>query len=129
MLEDLTASEILPDPREFTYLNDLLDQWLQLSGTVDTDIPSYPVWRGVTELVADLEPSNTRLWSNRVQPLLQLLQNPDYSPPRGIRIREPSFQHLPIPPYQPHLVPHDEMYATPARHPAAARAPDEDPRT
>ena len=102
MLEDLTASEGLPYSREFTYLTDLIDKWLQLSGTVDTDIARYPVWRWVTELVADLEPSNARLRSNRVQPLLQLLQNPDYALPRGIRIREPSFQHLPIPPYQPH---------------------------
>ena len=45
MLVDLQASEVLPDSREFTYLNDLLDQWLQLSGTVDTDIARYPVWR------------------------------------------------------------------------------------
>ena len=51
MLEDLPASEVLPDSREFTYLNDILDQWLQLSGTVDTDIARYPVWRGVTDLV------------------------------------------------------------------------------
>ena len=77
MLEDLPSSEVLPDSREFSFLNKLLDQWLQLSGSVDTDIPRYHVWRYVTELVEDLEPSNPGLWSNRVQPLLRLLKNPD----------------------------------------------------
>ena len=42
-IEDLPASEVLPDSSEFSHLNNLLDQWLQLSGTVDTDIARYPV--------------------------------------------------------------------------------------
>ena len=58
MLEDLQASDVLPDPCEFSYLSNLLDQLLQLSGTVETDIARYHVWRYVTELVKDLEPSN-----------------------------------------------------------------------
>ena len=31
MLEDLQACKIIHDPREFSYLNKLLEQWLQLS--------------------------------------------------------------------------------------------------
>ena len=93
-------------------MNELLEQWSRLYATVDTEIARYPFWRYVTELVEDLEPSNPGLWSNRVQPLLRLLQNPDYVPPRGIRIREPSFNHMPIPPY---WVATDEAYTTPAQ--------------
>ena len=56
MLESLPASEVLQDANEFSVLNRLLDKWLHLTGTVDTDIARYPVWRHVTELVDDLEP-------------------------------------------------------------------------
>ena len=96
-------------------MNELLDQWSRLYATLDTEIARYPFWRYVTELVEDLEPSNPGLWSNRVQPLLRLLQNPDYAPPRGIRIREPSFNHMPMPPYPPHWVATDEAYTTPSQ--------------
>ena len=41
LLEDLPFSEILPDSSDFTFLNMLLDQWLQLTGTVDMDIARY----------------------------------------------------------------------------------------
>ena len=96
MLEVLPSYKILPDAREIRYLNKLLDKWLQLTGTIDTDIARYPVWRQVADLVGDLEASNPELWSNRVQPLLQLLQHPDYAPPLGIHIREPRFDHMPL---------------------------------
>ena len=43
MLDNLHSSEILHDSREFSYLNMLLDQWLQLTGTIDTDIARYQV--------------------------------------------------------------------------------------
>ena len=66
MLESLPASGVLQDANEFSVLNRLLDKRLHLTGTVDTDIARYPVWRHVTELVEDLEPSNPSLWSNRV---------------------------------------------------------------
>ena len=114
MLKDLPDKGVLPYSREFIYLNELLEQWLQLSGTVDTDIARYPVWRHVTELVEDLEPSNPGLWSNRVQPLLRLLQNPDYAPPCGIRTREPRFDHLQLPQFPPHWASDSEGYANPA---------------
>ena len=54
MLASLPASEVLPDANEFSTLNQLLDKWLQLTGTVDSDIARYPVWHHVTELVEDL---------------------------------------------------------------------------
>ena len=63
MLESLPASEVLPDANEFSILNQLLDKWLHLTGTVDSDIDRCPVWRHVAELVEDLEPSNPSLWS------------------------------------------------------------------
>ena len=53
-LEVLPESEVLSDPREFTYLNELLDQWSRLYATVYTEIARYPFWRYVTELVEDL---------------------------------------------------------------------------
>ena len=38
MLESLPASEVFPDPAELDALNQLLDKWLHLTGTVDSDI-------------------------------------------------------------------------------------------
>ena len=43
MLESLPASEVLPDTNEFSVLNRLLDKWLHLTWTVDTDIARYPI--------------------------------------------------------------------------------------
>ena len=115
MLDDLPSYEILQYSREFGYVNTLLDQWMQLTGTVDTVISRYHVWRYVADLVEDLEPSNPGLWADRVQPLLRLLQNPDYAPHRGIRIREPRFDHLPITPFPPHWASDSEAYTNPAQ--------------
>ena len=64
MLESLPEFEVLPDTDKFIVLNRFLDHWLHLTGTVDTDIARYPVWRQVTELIEDLEPSNSSLCSN-----------------------------------------------------------------
>ena len=50
MLESLPEFEVHPDAAEFSVLNLVLDHWLQLTGTVDTDIARYHVWRQVTEL-------------------------------------------------------------------------------
>ena len=125
-LKTLKTSEILPDSREFTYLSDLLDQWLQLSGTVDTAIASYPVWRGVTELVADLELSNPRLWSNRLQPLLQLLQNPDYA---AFVFGNPVFITCQFRPTSHTGSPTMRRTLLRFTHIAAARVPDEVPPT
>ena len=61
MLESLPASEALQDADEYSTLNQLLDKWLHLTGTVDSDIARYHVWRYIMELVEDLEPSNPRL--------------------------------------------------------------------
>ena len=41
MHEAILCSEILPDSRELDFLNKILVQWLQLSGTVDADIARY----------------------------------------------------------------------------------------
>ena len=79
MLESLPEFEVHPDADEVSVLNRVLDHWLHLTGTVDTDIARYPVWCHVTELIEDLEPSNPSLWSNRVQPLLHQLQNTYYA--------------------------------------------------
>ena len=76
MLGSLPESEVLPDANEFSVINRFLDHWLHLTGTVDTDIARYPVWRHVTELIEDLEPSNPSLWSNRV---LHQLENTEYA--------------------------------------------------
>ena len=65
MLTDLHSSQILPDSRDFSRMNRLLDQCLQLSGTRDTDIARYPVWRYVADLVEDLEPVNPGIWVDR----------------------------------------------------------------
>ena len=43
MLESLTASEVAPDTAELDALNQLLDKWLLLTGTVDSDIARYHV--------------------------------------------------------------------------------------
>ena len=51
MLESLPASEVFPDTAELDALNQLLDKWLLLSGTVDADIARYHVWRHITELI------------------------------------------------------------------------------
>ena len=51
MHESLSSSEVLIAAHEFSVLNRLLDKWLHLTGTVDTYIARYPVWRHVTELV------------------------------------------------------------------------------
>ena len=56
MLESLPASEVFPDTAELDALNQLLDKWLILTGTVDADIARYPVWHHITELVEDLNP-------------------------------------------------------------------------
>ena len=76
MLESLPASEVAPDTAELDALNHILDKWLLLTGTVDSDIARYPVWRHIQELIEDLEPSNPRLWNRRIQPLLRRLQKP-----------------------------------------------------
>ena len=55
MLESLPDSEVPPAVSEFSALNRLLDKWLHLTGTVDTDTARYHVWRRVTELVEDLD--------------------------------------------------------------------------
>ena len=73
MINDIRSFEVLHDSGEFSHLNKLLDQWLQLAGTVDTDIARYPVWRHVADLVEDLEPVNHGIWVDRIQPLLRLL--------------------------------------------------------
>ena len=65
MLESLPASEVEPVPAELDTLNQLLDKWLLLTGTVDADIARYHIWRHIQELIEDLEPSNPRLWSRR----------------------------------------------------------------
>ena len=54
MLESLPESDVLQDANEFSVLNRLLDKWLHLTGTVDTDIARYQVWRHVTELTEDI---------------------------------------------------------------------------
>ena len=43
MLESLPASEVYPDHDELNALNQLLDKWFHLTGTVDSDIARYPV--------------------------------------------------------------------------------------
>ena len=70
MLESLPASEVAPDKAELDALTGLLDKWLLLTGTVDSDIARYPIWRHTQELIEDLEPSNPRFWNRRIQPLL-----------------------------------------------------------
>ena len=50
MIDAIHSSEVLPDFRAFSSLNKLLDQLLQLTGTVDTDTDRYPVWRYVADL-------------------------------------------------------------------------------
>ena len=84
MLESLPASDVAPDPAELDALNQLLDKWLLLNGTVDSDIARYPVWRHNQELIEDLEPSNPRLWNRRIQPLLPM----GMSSPKGGSNRE-----------------------------------------
>ena len=51
MLESLPASEVAPDTAELDALTNLLDKWLSLTGTVDSDIARYPVWRHIQELI------------------------------------------------------------------------------
>ena len=114
MINDIRSFEVLHDSGEFSHLNKLLDQWLQLAGTVDTDIARYPVWRHVADLVEDLEPVNHRIWVDRIQPLLLLLQNHDYATPRGICIRESRFDHLPLLPFPPHWACENEADTNPA---------------
>ena len=114
ILESLPEFEVHPDAAEFSVLNRVLDHWLHLTGTVDIDIARYPVWRQVTELIEDLEPSNPSLWSNRVQPLLHQLQTTHYAPVRSILIPKTFLQHPPLPPYPPHCVDEQDTYAPPA---------------
>ena len=66
MLNDFPSSEVHPDSSEFSHLQTLLDQWTQLTGTIDTDLALYPIWRYVADLVEDLEPANTGIWVDRV---------------------------------------------------------------
>ena len=104
MLESLPPSEVAPDIAELDALNHLLDKWLLLTETVDSDIARYPVWRQIQELIEDLEPSNPRLWNRRIEPLLRHLQKPVYAPPRSINILEPPLSRHPLPPFPPHWV-------------------------
>ena len=125
MLESLPASKVLPDADEFSTINQLLDKWLHLTGTVDSDIARYQVWRHITELVEDLEPSNPRLWNRGILPLQRQLQKPEYAPPRSISIREPTFNHHQLPPYPPHWVVENDNYFNQPQLPVAP-APDDD---
>ena len=38
MLELLPPSEVIPDANEFSVLNRLLDKWIHITCTVDTDV-------------------------------------------------------------------------------------------
>ena len=64
MRESPPESEVLPDAKEFSVLNHLLDKRRHLTWTVDTDIARHPVWRHVTKLIEDLEPSNPSICGN-----------------------------------------------------------------
>ena len=110
MLESLPASEVAPDTVELDALTHLLDKWLSLTATVDSDIARYPVWRHIQEFIEDLEPENPRLWSRRIQPLLHQLQRPVYAPPRYLNIQEPTLSRHPLPPYPPHWIDENTNY-------------------